>query len=388
MNFPDAGYRMLTLYRYWNIIQYYFPYKHLIEEDWKSVLEEFIPKFVNSKNQTEYTLTVLELISRVHDTHANIWGNSDILKNFRGVNYAPVELTFIENKPIVTGYYDDQLGKETGLEVGDIILSLNNKRVEDIVKANLKLTPASNYPTQLRNIARNLLRTNDSIINIQFKRNGIKNSKTIKSYSSDKINIYKKFQKQDTCFKLLEQNVGYLYLGTIKEKYLPSIFRDIEKTDGLIIDLRCYPSEFVVFSLGNYLMPRAKEFVKFSVGNIINPGFFTITPPLKVGKISNDYYKGKIVILINENTQSQAEYTTMAFRVAPNVSVIGSTTAGSDGNVSQFYLPGGISTMISGIGVYYPNGKETQRIGIVPDLEIKPTIAGIKDGRDEVLEKL
>jgi C-terminal processing protease CtpA/Prc len=43
--------------------------------------------------------------------------------------------------------------------------------------------------------------------------------------------------------------------------------------------------------------------------------------------------------------------------------------------------------MISGIGIYYPDGKETQRIGIVPDIELKPTIKGIKEGRDEVLEK-
>jgi C-terminal processing protease CtpA/Prc len=43
--------------------------------------------------------------------------------------------------------------------------------------------------------------------------------------------------------------------------------------------------------------------------------------------------------------------------------------------------------MISGIGVYYPDGRETQRIGIVPDMEIKPTIKGIREGRDELLEK-
>ncbi|HZV42870.1 MAG TPA: hypothetical protein VFF90_00240, partial [Saprospiraceae bacterium] len=43
MTYPDAGFRMLTLFKYWNIIQYYFPYKNLIEEDWKNVLEEFIP---------------------------------------------------------------------------------------------------------------------------------------------------------------------------------------------------------------------------------------------------------------------------------------------------------------------------------------------------------
>jgi C-terminal processing protease CtpA/Prc len=77
----------------------------------------------------------------------------------------------------------------------------------------------------------------------------------------------------------------------------------------------------------------------------------------------------------------------MAFRTAPNAVVIGSTTAGADGNVSKFWLPGVASTMISGIGVYYPDGRETQRVGIVPDIEIKPTIDGIRDGRDELLEK-
>ena len=42
--------------------------------------------------------------------------------------------------------------------------------------------------------------------------------------------------------------------------------------------------------------------------------------------------------------------------------------------------------MISGIGVFYADRRPTQRIGIIPDIEVKPTLAGIKAGRDEVLE--
>jgi C-terminal processing protease CtpA/Prc len=42
--------------------------------------------------------------------------------------------------------------------------------------------------------------------------------------------------------------------------------------------------------------------------------------------------------------------------------------------------------MISGIGVFYPDHRPTQRVGIVPDLVVRPTIAGIRAGRDEVLE--
>jgi hypothetical protein len=54
------------------------------------------------------------------------------------------------------------------------------------------------------------------------------------------------------------------------------------------------------------------------------------------------------------------EYTTIAFRTAPGAKVIGSTTAGADGNVSTIPLP---------------------------DVKVLPTIAGLRDGRDEVLEE-
>jgi C-terminal processing protease CtpA/Prc len=76
----------------------------------------------------------------------------------------------------------------------------------------------------------------------------------------------------------------------------------------------------------------------------------------------------------------------MAFRAAPDAIVVGSTTAGADGNVSPIPLPGGLSAMISGIGVFNPDGTPTQRVGIIPDLEVRPTLEGIRAGRDEVLE--
>ena len=191
----------------------------------------------------------------------------------------------------------------------------------------------------------------------------------------------------DTCFKLINKDIAYINNGSLKRQYLTSIWKDLENTKGLIIDIRNYPSDFPIYDLSSYLMPSSTPFVKFTNGNIENPGLFTFTDSLIAGRKNNDYYKGKVVILINEISQSSAEFHTMAYRVNPNATVIGSTTAGADGNVSQFYLPGGISTMISGIGVYYPNGKETQRIGIIPDIELKPTIQGIRERRDELMEK-
>jgi C-terminal processing protease CtpA/Prc len=126
-------------------------------------------------------------------------------------------------------------------------------------------------------------------------------------------------------------------------------------------------------------------FVKFTAGDMRNPGAFTYGATLALEPAA-PYVECPVAILVDEITLSQAEYTTMAFRSRPGTLVVGSQTSGADGNVSRIALPGGQSTMFSGIGVFYPDGRPTQQVGIVPDLEVKPTIAGIRAGRDEVLE--
>ena len=391
MKYPDAGYRILALYRYWNIIQYYFPYKYIIGEDWKNVLGEFIPKIISTKNKTEYTLTILELIGRINDSHANIWGGNKVLNNYKGLNYAAINLTFIENKAVVTYFNDDKVGKETGLQLGDVISKINNQSVDNIVKSNLKYTPASNYAGKLRDIAlRTLLRTNDTILNIEYIRDNQHKKTIIKTNSLNKTKIWNKnfASLADTCFKLVSPKIAYINNGSLKSNYVSKIKNVLKNTKGIIIDCRLPTFHAPLDSLCDYLYPKKIAYAKFTQGKIKNPGLFTFGHVESAGRENLDYYKGKVIILVNEQTQSVSEYHAMAYQKAPNAIVIGSKTAAADGNVSQiFYLPGEIMTMITGIGVYYPNGRETQRIGIVPDIIVKPTIKGIKNGRDELVEK-
>ena len=283
MNYPDAGFRLLSLFGYWNKIQYYFPYRNLIEEDWKDVLQEFIPKFINAKDDTEYTLASLELIGRIHDTHANVYGNR-ALNSYFGSRYAIAELAIVEDKAVVTGFYNKTLGKESGLEVGDIVSTINNRPVEEMVKDRLYHYPASNYPTQLRDLATGLLRTSDSTISVEYIRNGKALQTTLKTFSSKNINVYYKFQATDTCFKKINEDIAYINNGSVKTKDIPKIWNDIKGTKGLIIDLRNYPADFPIYELSNYLMPESTPFVKFTNGSIENPGLFTYTKILEAGK--------------------------------------------------------------------------------------------------------
>jgi C-terminal processing protease CtpA/Prc len=383
---PDAGYRVLSLFRYWNMIHYFFPYKYAIGEDWNKVLHEFLPKFVAGNDSLKYRLAELELIARIHDTHAGFY--SSIVEDHWGNFISPAQVKFIEDKAVVTGFYDERKSGESGLMIGDVILMVGQKKVEDIVRDYEPYSPASNRPVQLRNIARSLLRSNKENIEVTVQRDGKTIELTIPLVNNGSINQFKEFSGvTDTCFKFIDKDIAYFNLGRIKSKYVKNLMKKCEGTKGMIIDLRNYPSDFMVYEMDKYLLPKQTEFAKFTTGDPTYPGVFYMSAPVKNGRKNDNFYKGKIIILVNELTQSQAEYTTMALRTAPNATVIGSTTAGADGNISHIILPGGSQTIISGIGVFYPNGQPTQRVGIIPDIEVKPTLKGIKEGKDEVLEK-
>jgi C-terminal processing protease CtpA/Prc len=386
--FPDTGYRLLSLYRYWNMIQYFFPYRELIDGGWSNVLSEFVPEMVKASNETEYKTTLLRIITRVNDTHANIWGEDQALSKFKGERHSAVEINWVEDKPVVIDYIDKLKGPASGLLPGDVLESVDGKSVEQIVMERSTYTPASNKPRMLYGIGLDLLRTNNHSVEVTYIRNGKREATSVPTYSTTEINVWGKQLEQATgeYFKMIDSDVAYIFPGAKKNIDLAEIMSKAAKTRGLVVDLRCYPSEFIVFTLGEHLMPQPTSFVKFTAVSLMQPGYFLFGTELKVGRENPGYYKGKVVILVNETTLSQAEYTTMAFRVAPKAIVMGSSTAAADGNVSAIVLPGGVKTMITGIGVYYPDGTETQRVGIVPDIVVKPTIIGIKEGRDEVLE--
>lgn len=378
---PDAGFRMLALFRYWNVIQYYFPYRYLIGEDWKNMLDEYIPVFINAQDETQYAFAVLELVGRVCDTHANIYGLNAI-EHYKGNMAASPVLAFIENHAVVTGFYDLPSGKDTGLRLGDIILEIDNKKVEDIVRERLCITPASNTSAQLRDIARDLLRTNASSVVVKFK-----SADSISTTELDTYQFTALREKNKQPFTFLPDNIAILYPGSLQEGELNSLWKKIQNTKALIVDLRCYPSVEIISFMGFKLFPKPIPFVKFTSGSVMTPGLYKMSREYTVGTYNQDSYQGKVIVLVNEQTQSSAEYTAMVLQAAPDCLVIGSTTAGADGNVSSIVLPGDIRTLISGIGVYYPGGEETQRVGIVPDVYVTPTIKGISEGRDEPLEK-
>jgi C-terminal processing protease CtpA/Prc len=185
---------------------------------------------------------------------------------------------------------------------------------------------------------------------------------------------------------MLEGNIGYLYPAMLTERSLDSVKTLFRDTKGLVVDLRCYPTTFMPFTYGAWLKKSSTPFAKFTGGSTDWPGFFQPLGSVSNGGGRGVHYGGKLVIIVDATSQSNAEYTTMSLQSVPGAVTIGSTTAGADGNVSEITLPGGLRTWISGINVLYPDGTETQRTGVKIDRVMQPTPEGIRAGRDELLD--
>lgn len=381
----DVGGRLLALYSYWNAIEYFFPYRYLIK-DWQKVLTDYIPVMIQADTRLKYEMALNAVIAKIEDTHGGLNGNTAATNAYYGALSPAIGVTFIQDKWVVNRYVDSIKGPQTGIEIGDVLEKVDGRPVDEIVESLLDLISASNTAAKYRIISWTLLRTHKDSVKLVISREGHQITKTVKTFNANTLKTIEFADKSKPSFQQLNADIAYIYPGTIKNSEVDEIMQKAAASKGLIIDLRCYPSAFIVFNLGAKLTGQPVNFVKFASVDHLYPGKIIMSKPLPVGQNNSHPYKGRVVLLVNEYTQSQAEYTAMAFR-ATGATVIGSTTAGADGNVSSLVLPGGLSTSFSGLGVYYPDGTETQRVGIVPDIECKPTIKGIKEGTDEVLDR-
>lgn len=386
MEYPDAGYRLLALYRFWNVIEYWFPNRDLLRESWDDVLTEFIPKVLRARDRDEYRLAMIDAVVRIHDGHANVWNAIDV-RPPRGGCRLPVAMRPVGDRFVVGAYADSVRGPASGFRIGDVITAIDGARIDSAVAAWSPHYAASNETTRRRELARWITQGPKGPCRVTVEReDGIHEIAAVRD-SSRAMNARAGMTHDlaGPAFRRLADDVAYLKLSAVKAADAASYVQQAAGSRCWVIDIRNYPSEFMVFALGQHLVSAPTPFALFTRADPANPGAFFWMGPIVIEPLA-PHYDGKIVILVDEMTQSSAEYTSMAFRSVPGAIVVGSTTAGADGNVSTIRLPGGLGAAISGLGVFYPDHKPTQQVGIVPDLAVHPTIEGIRAGRDEVLE--
>jgi hypothetical protein len=111
--YPDPPHRLLALFRLYNAIEYFFPYKDLMDRAWHDTLVEFIPRMRDARDATDYALTVSELATRIQDSHVTV--ASPVLDAYFGTHRPDVRVDLVEGQTVVTGVAPELA--ESGLHV-------------------------------------------------------------------------------------------------------------------------------------------------------------------------------------------------------------------------------------------------------------------------------
>jgi hypothetical protein len=378
VNYLEHESRLLALARLWNVLEYWFPWEKS-PTSWYPELPKLTKHVVQSTDRAEFLHVLQRLLAQINDGHAAL---ADSV--FRqGHCQIPFAVRHIDDHVVIHRLYQDFPKQD--VKVGDKILAIDGESYKDLFNRWLPLYSASNTSARYYGLANELLYRNcDKPTTVTLGRQTEQHEVSISEYET--------FASLDhtlpgNVVQTLESGVTYLKVVGVDFAAVDEAIERAQQSGKLIIDVRGYPSEFILYYLGSRLTQKPLPFAQLARVHPHFPGSVVHIDHIPTIEPHEPVALDGIAILVDEATLSQSEFSVLAWRELPNTKVIGSTTAGAVGNVSTVPLPNGMQAYFTGLRVLDNQGDDVQYKGIVPDIYIKPTIADLRSGRDVVIDK-
>jgi hypothetical protein len=378
--YPDRSVRLLTLFRYWNTITYFYPHKARISA-WDKVLDNYIGRFLQAKDSAQYQYAVRELIHELPDSHSFMQGAG-------GVGYFyPFRIDYIEGKYLI-GECDDSIATKWNYRLGDEVVAINGKSVREREAELLKITTGTNALSVHRNIAQELLKVGDTVLQVSFKRKEEVITIPVELHSWE---VYRRIPRAPAkpLWVELEKGIWYVRFCSISNPdTLRRLFRDIQQAKAVIWEMRAYPNYRVTTELGKFLFPAKTQLTEETNASDQYPGMFIKSPYYFTPAGKEDMiYNGPLIVLVDERTQSLSESIAALLKIRPNTVTMGRQTAGTTGNITWFSLPGGIGVSYTGVGVVGMQQGFKQGDGVKIDIPVTLTQDRLMESKDYILEQ-
>ena len=378
MKYPDFGYRALAAFRLWNIIHYFYGYPHLIG-DWDARLPEIVNLLTSAASQREYDLGLAKVMTWVPDGHSQVFSPS--FGDLRGRSLPPFTLMPVEGKPVVVELLDTSASGQVAL--GDELVAIDGRPVAERYAELDPYVSGSTEAARAYYITLSLAYgTTASDATYTFRK---PDGQTYEARIHR--GVYTRVAPAKA-WRVLEGNIGYIDLRWLEAADVDTAINELMNTRGLIIDIRNYPRGVFPW-LGRRLNTTGSsaKVAAFRVP-LLRGGQRDLEQFVQdLGSSNLPKYTGRTVTLIDERAQSQSEHTCLVLEAVNRTTFVGSNTVGANGNVSMMMMPGGIFIMFTGMDVRHLDGRQLQRVGIVPDVAVPRTIEAFRQQRDEVLEK-
>ena len=396
---PSAEHRLLSLCRFWNVIEHFYPHKSTLEKNWDDIFREYYPVFMQANDSAQYVSAVQSLAADLHDSHTGA-GKISTSQTIRlQYDYPPLLVAPIEGKLTITQILNDSLRRTTSLRPGDIITHINGKSVAEKQRERIEYGVCSFSTPQAKSAQLNtnvlLYGIRDSsyhltVINAQNKTATIAIPLSHRQFPPP-------YSSEHQGIEAINDTLLCINIPKFSDAMLPEAMEKLVKAKGLIIDIRGYPRSFSAWrALAQCLAPKRTKACTFTLPYVIGDGSGesaaitgrTMDEWITPKSLPNGQtYQGKVIVLISEQAYSQAEHACLFFEAAAQPKFVGTTTNGVNGEITSLVLPGNVFVSFTYQEVRHADGRQLQRIGIQPHILAAPTIAGIRAGRDEVLEK-
>lgn len=395
----DRTTRLAAVVIAWNLFDHFYPYFDVVKTDWPATLARSLNRAASDADEIAFLRTLRMLVADLKDGHGSV--NNAALQAPDGM---PCGWRFVgaEGLIITSGGNEE---REDGLRPGDRILSVDGENPAALLADWRTMTSSGTEGWTRYASARSMLTTapagNPSTVKVDRKGEQV----TVTVPLVPLAQLRQSDPRRPDAGAVVGRIEGregpsaevlYFNLSGAKHTSFKEIAQKLAGAGGIVFDLRGYPDSAATVVL-SHLTSEPIRSAKWVIPSITMPGGingggwkwvessgrWTLTPlePRLGGPAQ------PIAFLTDGRAISYAESIMGIVEAYKLGEIVGSTTAGCNGNVNPFTLPGGYSVSWTGMRVIKHDDSTHHGVGIAPTVPCEPTRAGIAAGKDEVLER-
>jgi len=375
----DRATRLADVGLAWNIFQHFYPYFDVVHTDWPKALKDALTSAATDVDEHAFLITLLRMVAQLHDGHGHVFHASE-----SNEYSAPVIFGWVEGQLVITDVVGDGA---SGLQPGDIVVKVNGRPSLDVVTESETLisgaTPQWRRMSSLYLLAAGP-KDSELRLDVQNQAGQLRSivlRRTVEAQSMTEARPPK--------ISEIKPGIFYVALDRIKDEDFQAALPQLEKAKGIIFDLRGYPS--VSPMILSHLTDKPLTSARWMVPIITKPDHADVVEYDTGGrwdlKPIAPKLNAKIAFLTDGRAISYAESYMGIVEAYKLAEIVGEPTAGTNGDINPFTLPGGYRVIWTGMKVLKHDGSQHHGIGIQPTVPVSRTIQGVREKRDEQLER-
>ena len=374
----------------WNVLQHFYPYFDVVQTDWPQALTAALESAATDDRAVPFLATLRRMVAALHDGHGRVTMTGSVTAG------SPVGWDWVEGRIVLT---DVSHASDPELRRGDAVISINGQPAKDaLAAAEAGISAATPQWLLARALGTGLHygeplgaigegpKGDPLVLEVEpYGRPGTTRTVTLQRGSYRPV-----VEVRPQPIAEVARGIMYIDLSRATDDGFKAELGKMKQARGLIFDLRGYPGPEMGIDFLRYLSRETMRSAPMIIPTVTHPDHRGMGTVGQGGWTLTDlapYLNAKKVFLTNGRAISYSE-TIMAiverYRLGE---IVGGTTAGTNGNINPFDVPGGYRITFTGMIVLKHDGSRHHGVGIAATVPVSRTRAGVANGRDEVLER-